>query len=179
MGNSLQEQLLKAGLVDKQKVKQAKLDRHKEAKQQRSSGAVADPGKQQAEQALTEKVARDRELNRQRKAESERKALEAQIRQLIEANHLPKNDGDIAYNFADGTRIRRLYITAATRQQLGCGQLAIVKLDGQYDIVPTVIAEKIRQRDAACVVAGHAPQAQRREEDDPYANYPVPDDLMW
>lgn len=179
MGNSLRDQLLKAGLVDKQKVKQAKHEKHKEAKQQRSGGVAADPGKQRAEQALNEKTARDRELNRQRKAESERKALEAQIRQLIEANRLPKNDGDIAYNFTDGTKIRRLYITAATRQQLGSGQLAIVKLNGQYDIVPAAVAEKIRQRDAACVVAGHAPQAQRPEEADPYANYPVPDDLLW
>lgn len=179
MGNSLQDQLLKAGLIDKQKVKQAKQERHKEAKQQRSSGAAADPGKQQAEQALAEKAARDRELNRQRKAGSERKALEAQVRQLIEANRLPKNDGDIAYNFADGTRIRRLYITAATQQQLGSGQLAVVKLNGQYDIVPAAVAEKIRQRDAACVVVGHEPPAQRRDEDDPYAEYPIPDDLMW
>lgn len=177
MGNSLRDQLLKAGLIDKQKIKQAKHEKHKQAKRQR--GGAAEPDKQQAGQALADKVARDRELNRQRKEETERKALEAQIRQLIETNRLPKNDGDIAYNFADGTKIRRLYVTAATQQQLGSGRLAIVKLNERYDIVPMTVAEKIRQRDAACVVTGHAPRVQQREEDDPYAEYQVPDDLMW
>lgn len=179
MGNSLRDQLLKAGLVDTQKAKQAKHDKHKQAKQQARSGAAPDAGKQQTAQALAEKAERDRELNRQRAEKAERKALEAQIRQLIEANRLPKNDGDIAYHFTDGAKVRHLYVTAATQQQLVNGQLAVVKLHGRYDIVPAAIADKIRERDAARVVTGDALQAQRPDEDDPYAEYQVPDDLMW
>ncbi len=181
MGNSLRDQLLKAGLVDKQKLKQVEREKHKQARQRRSGGAAANAGKQQADRALAEKAARDRELNRQRAAQAERKAIEAQIRQLIEANRLPKNDGDIAYNFLDGTKVRRLYVTAATHQQLVHGKLAIAKLNGRYDIVPKDVADKIRQRDAAYVVErqGQGQEPQPPDANDPYADYQVPDDLMW
>lgn len=184
MGNSLQDQLLKLGLVDDKRVKQTKQEKHKEVKQQRSRKADGvDPGKLQAQREQAEKAERDRQLNLQRKAEADRRALLAQIKQMIETNRLPKRDGDIAYNFVDGTKVKRLYVTETVQQQLGNGQAAIVKLHGQYDIVPFDIAEKIAQRDSACVIwRGGADQQQPPpppKDDDPYAEFQVPDDLIW
>lgn len=179
MGNSLRDQLLKAGLVDEQKLKQIEREKHKQARQRRSGGAAANAGKRQADRVLAAKAARDRELNRQRAAQAERKAVEAQVRQLIETHRLPKNDGDIVYNFLDGTKVRRLYVTAATHQQLVHGKLAVTKLNGRYDIVPKEVADKIRQRDAAYVVKRPQQEPQPPDENDPYADYQVPDDLMW
>ena len=45
-------------------------------------------------------------------------------------------------------------------------------------MIPSIVAEKIMQRDAACIVS-QSSNRQENEEDDPYADYQVPDDLMW
>ncbi len=178
MSNSLQNQLLKMGLVDEKKVKQAKKEKHKQAKQQSKKAVVVDEASRLAQQAAAQKAERDRELNRQRKEEAERKALAAQVRQLIEVNRLPRGEGDIAYNFSDDNKVKRLYVTEQMQRQLGLGRLAIVRLDEQYELVPTAVAEKIRQRDESCVILCNEPEA-KSEEDDPYADYQIPDDLMW
>ena len=67
MSNSLQNQLLKMGLVDEKKVKQAKKEKHKQAKQQGKKAVVVDEAKRLAQQVAAQKAERDRELNRQRK----------------------------------------------------------------------------------------------------------------
>jgi len=104
--------------------------------------------------------------------------LAAQVRQLIEVNRLPKGEGDIAYNFTDEGKVKRLYVSEQMQRQLGLGRLAVVKLDEQYELVPTAVAEKIRQRDESCVILCNEPE-QHSDEDDPYADYQIPDDLMW
>lgn len=178
MSNSLQNQLLKMGLVDEKKVNQVKKEKHKQAKQQGKKAQAVDEAARLAQQAAAQKAERDRELNRQRKEEAERRALAAQVRQLIEVNRLPKGDGEIAYNFSDGSMVKRLYVTEQVQRQLGLGRLAIVRLDEEYELVPTAVAEKIRQRDEGCVILCNEPE-QHSDEDDPYADYQIPDDLMW
>lgn len=178
MSNSLQNQLLKIGLVDEKKVKQVKKEKHKKARQQSKKAVVVDEAARLAQQAAAEKAERDRELNRLRKAEAEQKALAAQVRQLIETNRLSREEGEIAYNFSDGAKVKRLYVTEKMQRQLGLGRLAIVRLDEQYELVPTAVAEKIRQRDEYSVILCNEPD-QQSDDDDPYADYQIPDDLMW
>ena len=52
-----------------------------------------------------------------------------------------------------------------------------------YELVPAPVAAKIAMRDAALVVVLNQAQAktndQTADEEDPYANYQIPDDLMW
>lgn len=129
-------------------------------------------------QREAEKAARDRELNRQKQEAAARKAAIAQIKQLIETHRLPKGDGDAAFNFVDNGKVKRLYVNAVVQRQLAAGSAQIVRLHGQYDIVPAAVAEKIRLRDPGCVIAREAPQSEAGEAD-PYAKYQVPDDLMW
>ena len=93
----------------------------------KSKTKTVDQNKLQVQQALTEKAKRDRQLNRQLKDEAEKKAIAAQIKQLIENNHLPKGDGDVPYNFADNKKIKRIFVSAAVQEQLSRGKLAIVK----------------------------------------------------
>ena len=83
MANSFGDQFLKAGLVSKDQVHKAKKSKHKQKKQ--NSAAVKEAAVA-AQKAAEEKAVRDRELNRQRKKELERKAIHAQVRQLIEMN---------------------------------------------------------------------------------------------
>src|SRR5690554_5840010 len=78
--SSLLDQLKNAGLVDDKKAKQVKKDQRKQQKQARGRGEViVDETRQAVEAAKLEKTERDRELNRQRQAEADRKAIAAQI----------------------------------------------------------------------------------------------------
>lgn len=177
--SSLQDQLLKAGLVDEKQAKKVNKEKRKTAKVQRkSSEAVVDETKRRAQQAREEKAERDRQLNAQRKAEQDAKAIVAQIKQLITTHRQPKDRGDVAYNFADGGKVKKMYISAILQQRLGNGQLAIVRLNDGYELVPAIIAEKIAQRDQSYVVTLNK-KVDVPTEDDPYADYQIPDDLMW
>lgn len=174
MAKSLQDQLLKAGLVTAHKAKQIKHEKHTLNKQPQ----VADEIKQLARQAQAEKVQRDRDNNRLQQQEAELKAVAAQIQQLIRQHRLDLSNGEIAYQFADDNKIKKIFITAAQRQQLAQGQLGIVKYETTYELVPAEIAEKIRQRDSGAVLALLSRQTAETT-DQSYAGYDIPDDLIW
>lgn len=179
MANSFGDQLLKAGLVKKDQLNKAKKSKHKQRKQEsrKQAGAVSETAAA-VQQAAAEKAARDSELNRQQQQAAEHKAVQAQIRQLIELNRLPTDDGELGYHFQDGTAIRKLFVSEEVHGKLTRGLLAIVKIDSSYAVIPSVVAEKIRLRDADCII-GNATSQQEGGEDDPYEDYKVPDDMMW
>ena len=177
MANSFKDQLLKAGLVDPGRIKKEKHEKTRNSIQQRRKASPATP----TTAATTEQAQaaeRDRLLNLQRKLAADKKALAAQLRQLIETNRLPRGDGEVAYNFTDNNKIQRLYVSTGMHKQIAGGSLAIVKLGAQYDVVPAAIAAKIRERDAASVVLWVDPQQGAGGRDDE-AEHPVPDDLIW
>jgi uncharacterized protein YaiL (DUF2058 family) len=116
----------------------------------------------------------------QMKADS--RAIAAQIRQLIENHRQPKDagQGEVEYNFTDRKVIKKLRVSPAVQQQIVRGQLAIVKLGEGYELVPRVVAEKIALRDQQVVLVANAPSTgQQADDDDPYKDYVIPDDLMW
>jgi len=179
MANSFGDQFLKAGLVNKTRLDKAQKSKSKRQKlKHKQKIEVVDEATVAARQAAAEKAARDRELNRQQKEEAGRKAVHAQVRQLVELNHLPRDDGEVGYNFQDGAAIRKIFVTAEVHDKLARGLLAIARLDDRYEVIPSVVAGKIRQRDESCIVSNAATQLESGE-DDPYADYKVPDDLMW
>jgi len=179
MGNSLQDQFLKAGLIDKKKAHQATKAKQKKTKlKQKQKLSEVDEAKLAAEKMLAEKVERDRKLNQQRQAEAEQKTITAQIRQLIEMNRLDRANAEIAYSFTDGSKVKQLYVTEQQQQQLTKGRLAVVRLDEQYELVPKGAAEKIALRDEQSVILINESQLAV-DEDDPYAEFEIPDDLMW
>lgn len=179
MGNSLQDQLLNAGAISKQKAQKASSHKRKKQRQKNNKSASAvDNELVASRRAQAEKVERDRVLNRQRQAVSEQKAIAAQIKQLIELNCLSRDDGDQPYNFVDGTNIHKIYVTKDVLVQLARGLLSIVRSEGGYEIIPAMVAAKINERDDSIVISGS--QADTIDGgDDPYADYQVPDDLMW
>lgn len=179
MANSLHEQLLKAGLTDEKKVNKAKMAKQREEKEHRhGKQKQEDEAERLVRLARARDAERNRELNRKKNEEVERKAITAQIRQLIEMNRLPLEDGEIAYHFSDAGKVQRVYVTEKLHGQLSRDQLAIVKLDNRYEVVPAGVAEKIRLREAACVIVYNETE-RRDKEDDPYADFKVPDDLIW
>jgi uncharacterized protein YaiL (DUF2058 family) len=176
---SLQEQLLKAGMVDAKKAKQLDKEKRKAAKQQPKGQASVNEDREQARRTLAEKAERDREINRQQQEVAQAKAITAQIKQLIDVNRLARDGGDVAYQFTDGSKIKKLYVTAAQQGQLVKGLLAIVKFDAAYSLVAAPVAQKISQRDPAFVLVLNQGKDDGVAEDDPYADYQIPDDLMW
>ena len=176
---SLQDQLLKAGLVDKKKAHKINKTKNKQVKQkQKNRIETTDETKLATQQAQAEKVERDRQLNLQRKAEAEHRAVTAQIRQLVEMNRQTGDEGDIDYSFTDGTLIKRMLVTETQLKQLGNGRLCIIKLDERYELIPTLVAEKIQLRDENTQILSNQ-STEVPDDDDPYADFQVPDDLMW
>lgn len=178
---SLQEQLLKAGMVDKAKTRQINQEKRKQARQVKGTGEVIiDESKEAAKRVHAEKAERDREINRQRQAAAYKKAIQAQVMQLIAQNKIDRSDGEIAYQFTDGKKIKKIYVDALMQTQLIKGVIALVKLKEDYELVPAAVADKIKQRDVTVVLVHNTkPVNDVVEEDDVYAAYQIPDDLMW
>lgn len=100
-------------------------------------------------------------------------------------NKLDISRGDIGFNFTDGSLIKKISVDKLTQSQLISGRLAIARLmtdnsgESQYAIIPASVADKIAQRDASSIVLNSALSQEEQDEDDPYADFKVPDDLMW
>ncbi|MET0962376.1 MAG: DUF2058 domain-containing protein [Noviherbaspirillum sp.] len=176
---SLQEQFLKAGLVDKNKVKQANQEKSRQKKVERRTGAASvDEARLAALETQRKNAERAREHNAQRDAAATRKAITAQIAEMVQKNRQSKGAGDIAYNFTHGNKIERIYVSAAVQAHLMAGRLVIVCHGGSTELVPRTIADKIGERDASLVVRV-AKTSSEVDADDPYAAFKIPDDLMW
>ena len=158
MGNSLREQLLKAGLVSTKEVKKA---RHEErVKKKKNKGKNSSGESRESSIAREERLAyeaRNRELNQQRNEERKRRENAAQVRQLILKNRLTleDRDDDEPYHFVVGKRIKKLFLAEKITQQLTSGQLAIARLDGKFEMVPAGVARQIAERDRKSLVVFH------------------------
>lgn len=181
-GNPLQEQLLKAGLVKKSKLAEVAREQNKarHAKGPSEAGEI----QREAERARAEKVERDRALAAERKAQSRITELRAQARQIIEDKKVPRT-GESEYRFTADGAIRTVLVNDELRQKLSSGALVIVRTGDRYELLPRAAAEKVRERDANMIVldhgqeAGTKPPAATSEDDAYYAQFLVPDDLVW
>lgn len=180
-GNPLQEQLLKAGLI-----KKAKLDEvaREQNKARRSKVAGPSEAQLQAERARIEKAERDRALAAERNAQARNAELRAQARQIIGDKKLPRT-GTGEYRFTVDNAIRTLLVDDEQRQKLSSGALVIVRHGDGFELLPRAAAEKVRERAAELIVLDHgdgkhAESATGDSDDDAYyAQFKVPDDLVW
>lgn len=175
---TLQEQMLKAGLVSSKKM--AKVQRTV-----KKSKAQAREAREAVEENKKAQIERDKQLSEQQKQVALSKEYKAQVKQLIEMNRVDISRGDIGFNFTDGNLIKKISVDKLTQSQLISGRLAIARLvadnsgESQYAIIPASVADKIAQRDASSIVLNSALSQEEQDEEDPYADFKVPDDLMW
>jgi uncharacterized protein YaiL (DUF2058 family) len=174
---SLKDQLLKVGLTDKQSARNSRKNKQatkpKKERGQLSQSALA------AQESLRDKASKDKELNRQKQLVAEQKAELAQIKQLVELSKIEREDAEQAYNFTHLGQIKTIYVTKTQRQQLAKNHIAIVAtIADSFELVPLLVAKKIAQRDTSFVVAGNE-ISDIATDDDPYADYKIPDDLVW
>jgi uncharacterized protein len=182
MSMSLRDQLLAAGLGTKKQAKQAQQTQAKRPQSRHQPPPPMSPAQLAANKAQAAKNARDQELNRRQQEKAAAKARRAEVKQLIEQHRLPPVASEEYFNFADGTRLARLAVTAELREQLIKGTVVIVRYEGHYAVVPEAAVARIRERDEHAVVThteAPASAPATPDKDDPYKDFVVPDDLVW
>ena len=196
MAGSLQDQLLGAGLIKKQKAKNIQTEKKKAAKQSRANNIeLVDEAAELAKKAEEAQRLKSQQLNEQRKRDAEQTAVLAQIRQIITLNSIKKapqkmpEDDLMAYNFSDENKIKTLHVSAQNHDLISRGKLAIARLSKgkqvDFHLIPAEAAKKISERNADAIVllnddsASPGSQSTGQKDEDPYADYEVPDDLMW
>jgi len=179
MANSLQDQLLKAGLVSEAQLNSSKKQEHRSKKR---SGSRKKPGAGSAEVAQRQqrKADQDKALNAKKERERQANELRLQIRELVLSNAESLAGADVPYNVVRKGRIRRIYVTGAQRDQLVAGTLAVTTAKGRHHLVPIKTADRIAElMPEYFVFRAGAEDTPPPGEDDPYAEFKVPDDLMW
>ncbi|MBO1504087.1 DUF2058 domain-containing protein [Serratia proteamaculans] len=175
---TLQEQMLKAGLVNSKKLAKVQKTAKKSRVQAREAREAVEVNKKA-------QVERDKQLSEQQKQAALSKEYKAQVKQLIEMNRIIISKGNVSYNFTDNNLIKNISVDKATQSQLISGRLAIARLvadnglDNDYAIIPAIVANKIAQRDASSIVVSNVLNQEDQDDEDPYADFVVPDDLMW
>lgn len=189
MAGSLQDQLLKAGLVTADKARkierQARAEQHgrRKGKKPPPQPSAAAEARERVRKQSDEKAKRDRAQMRAIADKAKEKALRAEIKQIIlqhDQRVKTASDDDVAYNFVHGKRVKRIYVPKAQRDQISNGNLVIVNNDGHYHLLPKAAAEKVRKRDPRRIIVAHDAATPEPDSDDEYyARFKVPDDLDW
>ena len=155
----------------------AKKAKNSKEKLQRAGKTIEDEASAAARAAEERKLAKDRELNKQKNEVAAAAAVQAQIAQLISMNGVTER-GDIEFSYPEENLIKTISVTERQRGALVAGTLTIVKHRDRYHLVPRKTAEKIAERDNMAVLLCNDETGDQQYEDD-YADFQVPDDLMW
>ncbi len=185
MAKSLQDQLLDMGLSNKQKARKINSAKKKAVKKSRKyNQKLINKATELAEQVREEQRLKSQQANAQHNKMTKKKAIAAQIRQIIEMNSIVKatDNKTQVYNFTDNNKIKSLHVSSKNHDLISRGRIAIAKLEQTYHLIPMEAAKKINERDSRSIVLLNDPVTQKQEKDtkdDPYADYKIPDDLMW
>lgn len=182
MAKSIADQLLKLGLADKKQVQKDKSQKRKQDKMSRKHKVVDQEDlKAAAEKALKDKAERDRQINLERQKAADEKALFAQVKQIVQTTKIESPDGDVKFSFADrqDNKVKSIYVTPTIQNDLAKGKLAIASVEAKFFVVTKQVAEKILERSQSSIVFLADPKNPTVDEDDPYKDFVIPDDLMW
>jgi uncharacterized protein len=198
MSDSLRDQLLKSGLVQKLKSEAKPTPRPAPKPPTRPGNVVARPqarpqarptpkpqhpapratGVDEADlarayalRARQEREERERQQREAERAAREKKERKQKLAALLDGKALNSAEADLPRHFPHGNKIRRVYCTADQLARLNRGELAIVQLAGRYLIVEQTIAVQARAIQEEALVLLCDPNAP--PEDD------VPADLVW
>ncbi len=198
MADSLQEQLVKAGLATREQADKAARPKAKKPKRNpkaQTGDAAARQGKRRRQadkskdrQPAKRSPAKNRDSNKTPAAVEdaeliERRKIKAEIKALIEADSVKDFTGEISFNFRIGDRIRQLFVNEAAHKSIVASELAITRLNRETHLIPPAVAEKVKALNPNWLIVlngeshGDAPNGE--DPDDPYTGYDVPDDLRW
>ncbi len=159
MGLSLQEQLLKAGLVDKKQVKKADHEKRVKSKKKRKLGdSFEDRDKLRLQQQQAERAKQDQKLNTERNQQAQQKADLAAAQQLVAANHIAVEEGDANYHYVDATgKIKRIQVHQGIADKLANGRLGLALHNTDTVLVSDETVTKVLKRDKNLILAYNDP----------------------
>ena len=201
MSDSLRDQLLKSGLVQKLKSEAKPAPRpapdsnkastkhfsrpqskpqqagkpHPATKTQQAARAAgvdeADLARAYALRARQEREERERQQREAERVAREKKERKQKLAALLDGKTLNSTEADLPRHFPHGNKIRRIYCTADQLARLNHGELAVVQLAGRYLLVEQVVALQAKAIQEDTLVLLCDPNVP--PEDD------VPADLVW
>jgi len=175
--NALQAQLLKAGLVDNKKAKKLSKQAVHEQRTGQSNEAEL---KAKIAQDKQEKLAKDQALDLEKKRLLQGKELKAAIIQMIDQHKIRDIDGEVSYQFIDESKIKKIYLNQQIYNALVSGSLVIAKESEGYAVLPKALADRINDKMEGFIIVNNSEKNEQiTDEEDPYAAYVIPDDLMW
>jgi len=188
MSDSLRDQLLKSGLVQKlrpePRAKPLPPADRRQSRQQPPPKKPAPPApsarrelnehdlaRAYALRAKQEKEERDRAQREAERVAREKKERKQKLNALLDGKAQNAADADVPRHFPHGSKIRRVYCTPAQLVRLNKGELAVVQVAGRYLLVEKDIALQAQAIQAEALVL--LCDADAPAEDD------VPPDLVW
>lgn len=180
MSDSLQDQLRALGLAQKQTGRKqgsraAKRSGQSNRKRSRKSGKTEELSLEKA-YALKRREEQNQADKARRKKQAEdrqRRLLNNQIREIVKANRLNREDAEVARNFLFRGRIRKVNVTPEQLKSLNAGELGLVYLSGGYHLLEPEHLEKVK-----ALSSDHVVDLETDDQDDD-GEFPVPDDLQW
>ncbi|NQZ49259.1 MAG: DUF2058 domain-containing protein [Moritella sp.] len=177
---SLQDQLLKAGLGDEKKAKKIRKERNKKNKAVRKNQESADTSLQDEIKAKKDAQAQlDAERNKAIQDKIELKSEHGKVKQMIQQLHITDFGGELSFNYVLDKKVKTLSVDQPSYNALTKGQIGLCVLEGKSYVMPGIAIDKIRAVDEAYVLVLNENTATEVEDDDPYADFQIPDDLMW
>ena len=177
---SLQEQLLKAGLANEKNAKKIRKEKKKANKAVRKGQLDADTGLQDDIKAKKAQQAKlDSEKNKAIQEQIELKSEHGKVKQMIQQLHITDFAGELTFNYVLDKKIKTLSVDQMSYNALTKGQIGLCVLEGKSYVMPGIAIEKIRAVDEAYILVMNENTTTETENDDPYADFQIPDDLMW
>jgi len=190
---SLQDQLLKAGLATPEKLRKVRAEQRREQRREPRRRRDAQEGTHppgsrppRRRHAAPDPRAAPPERENERRADRSVQALNLRIRKLLDRHAVNDHNAEIAFNFTREDVVRRVYVTDEQRRKLAAGELALVGFRRRHHLVPAEVADEIRALrpiifvHRAAGAGGGTPAGDCASgEDDPYRDFPIPDDLHW
>ncbi len=102
------------------------------------------------------------------------------IQQILQHHVIKSTDGELAYNYTFANKVKKLFVNEKTQKALINGRLALCGLNEATFIVTSETAAKIATIDESVILLKNDKiEDDTVAEDDPYAEFQIPDDLMW
>ena len=120
--------------------------------------------------------------NKKAKKLSKQAVHEQRTGQSSDAEIKAKIEQDLQQKIAkdQSLNLKKIYINQQIYNALVSGSLVIAKDHSSYAILPKALADRINEKLTGFIIVNNSENTQAvTDEEDPYAAYVIPDDLMW
>jgi uncharacterized protein YaiL (DUF2058 family) len=178
--SSIRDQLLKAGLVTEEQVKQAetkpkpsnrprknnKNNPKPQANQPKAPAAkpkkreLSDLERFYKERDSTEKAEQEEQARKKKEAARIRKLNRAKIGALIREGMQNDEAAELRYNFVVGSSVKYLFVTEAQQDLLSAGKLAIAFLGEKRCLISPEVADQILEIEPSRIIIRFEPDSE-------------------